>query len=138
MKEKCEWLEVEWSGSGTGKGKGKVAATSPRAGKKKKCIKKSVAKIIAGPSGSTLIEHMDQLIKAVENLASAQWYMAVAVSASGQLLGTLVHECALFGFEETREARVESMDGEDVDQEEVEGEVTGLREDNKVHALEDT
>jgi len=142
MKEKCEWPEVEWSRSGTGKGKGKVAATSPRASKKKKCIKKSVSKIIAGPSGSgsgsTLIEHMDRLIEAVENLALAQWYMAAAVSASGQSLGTLVDECALFGFEETREARVESTDGEDVDQEEVEGEVTGLREDNKVHASEDT
>ena len=145
MKEKCEWPEVEGSGSGTGKGKGKAAATSPRAGEKKKRVKKSVAKIdsdveiVAGPSGSgsALIERMDRLIEAVENLASAQWYTAAAVSASGQSLGTLVDECALFGFEETGEAGVESTDGEDVDQEEVEGEVTGLREDNEAHASED-
>jgi len=145
MKEKCEWPEVEGSGSGTGKGKGKAVATSPRAGEKKKCVKKSVAKIdndveiVVGPSGSgsVLIERMDRLIEAVENLALAQWYTAAAVSMSRQSLGTLVDECALFGFEETREAGVESTDGEDVDQEEVEGEVTGLREDNEVHASED-
>jgi len=81
---------------------------------------------------------MDWLIKAVENLASAQWYTVAAVSASGQSLGMLVDECALFGFKETGEAGVESMDGEDVNQEEVEGEVTRLRKDNKVHASEDT
>jgi len=58
MKEKCEWPEVEGSGSGTGKGKGKAVATSPRAGKKKEHVKKSVAKIdsnveiVTGPSGS--------------------------------------------------------------------------------------
>jgi len=145
MKEKCEWPEVEGSGSGTGKGKVKAAATSPRASEKKKHIKKSVAKIdsnvkiIAGPSssGSVFIEHMDRLIKAVEILASAQWYTAVAVSASGQSLGTLMDKCALFGFEETGDAGVESTDGEEVDQEEVEEEVTRLREDNKVHASED-
>ena len=144
MKEKCEWLEVEGSRSGTRKGKGKVVATSPRAGEKKKHVKKSVAKIdsnveiIAGPSRSrsTLIECMDQLIEAVENLASAQWYTAVAVSASGQSLGMLMNECALFRFEATREAGVESMDGEDVNQEEVEGEVTGLHEDNEAHTSE--
>ena len=145
MKEKCEWPEVEGSWSGTGKGKGKAAATSPRAGEKKKRVKKSVAKIdsdmeiVAGlsRSGSMFIERMDPLIEMVENLASAQWYTAAAVSMSGQSLGTLVDECALFGFEETGDARVESTDGEEVDQEEVEGEVTGLHKDNEAHASED-
>jgi len=49
----------------------------------------------------------------------------------------LMDKCALFGFEETGDAGVESTDGEEVDQEEVEEEVTRLREDNKVHASED-
>ena len=89
-KEKCEWLEVVGSASGSRsrdmKGKGKVVVTSPRAGEKRKHIKKSAAKvinsnieIIARPSnvsrsgsGHALLQHMDHLILVVENLTECQ------------------------------------------------------------------
>ena len=88
-KEKCKWLEVVGSVSGSGlgdmKGKGK-AVTSPRAGEKKKRIKKSAAKVVeiitkpSDVSGSgcshALLQRMDRLILAVENLTEVQWYMA--------------------------------------------------------------
>ena len=116
-KEKCKWLEVvglvSGSGSGDMKGKGKEVATSPRAGEKKKCVQKSAAKvvnsdveIVAKPSNASrsesshaLLEHMDCLILAVENLTEAQWYMASACVASGIVVGTLVDECNFLGFE---------------------------------------
>ena len=47
---RSEWPEVVGSVSGSGsgdvKGKGKAVATSPRAGEKKKCVKKSAAKVV--------------------------------------------------------------------------------------------
>ena len=116
-KEKCKWLEVvglvSGSGSGDMKGKGKEVATSPRAGEKKKRVQKSAAKvvnsdveIVAKPSNASrsesshaLLEHMDRLILAVENLTEAQWYMASACVASGIVVGTLVDECNFLGFE---------------------------------------
>ena len=149
-KEKCEWPEVVGSVSGSGlgdvKGKGKVVATSPRAGEKKKRIKKSAAKVIdsdveivakpcdASGSGSShaLLQHMDRLILAVENLAEAQWYMASACVASGMVVGTLVNECNFLGFERVgpgEEDEEEEMEMEAVDQEEVDQEVAELRKE---------
>ena len=94
-KEKCEWPEVV--GSGDVKGKGKAVATSPRAGEKKKCIKKLATKVIdsdveivtkpsdASGSGSShaLLQRMDRLILAVENLAEAQWYRCKSRTRNG-------------------------------------------------------
>ena len=137
-KEKCEWLEVvgsvSRSGSGDVKGKGKAVATSPRAGEKKKRIKKLAAKVInsdieiiarlsdVSGSGSShaLLEHMDHLILVVENLAEAQWYMASACAASGMAVGTLVDKCNFLGFEGVgpgEEDEEEEMDMEAVKQE---------------------
>ena len=117
-KEKCEWLEVVGlvfrSGSRDVKGKGKVVVTLPRAGEKKKHIKKSAAKvidsdikIIARPSnmsgsGSSqaLLQCMDQLIQVIKNLAEAQWYMASVCAASRMVVGTLVDECNFLRFKE--------------------------------------
>ena len=118
-KEKCEWLEVvglvSRSGSGSMKGKGeeKEVAMSPRASKKKKHIKKSAVKVVdsdikiitkpSDVSGSrcshALLECMDCLILAVENLTEAQWYMASACTASRMAVGALVDECNFLGFE---------------------------------------
>ena len=114
-KEKCKWLEMVGLVSGSGsrdvkgkeKGKEKEVAMSPRASKKKKCIKKSAAKVVdsdvevvARPipvtrsrTGHVLLKHMDHLILAVENLMEAQWYMA-----SGVVVGTLVDKCTFLGF----------------------------------------
>ena len=144
-KEKCKWLEVVGSVSGSGsgdmKGKGK-AVTSPRAGEKKKRIKKSAAKvveIIAKPSdmsesgcGHALLQRMDRLILVVENLAEAQGYMASACAASGMAVGTLVDKCNFLGFEEVgpgEEDEEEETDTEAVDQEAVEQEVTELQKE---------
>ena len=149
-KEKCEWPEVVGSVSGSGsgdvKGKGKAVATSPRAGEKKKHVKKSAAKvvdsdveIIAKPSdgsgsgsGHVLLQRMDRLILAVENLTEAQWYMASACAASGMAVGTLVNECNFLGFEGVglgEEDEEEEMDMEAVDQEAVEQEVAELQKE---------
>ena len=149
-KEKCEWLEVvgsvSRSGSGDMKGKGKAVATSPRASKKKKRVKKSAMKvidsdieIIAKPSdasgsgsGHALLQCMDHLILAVENLAEAQWYMASACAASRMAVGTLMDECNFLGFEGVglgEEDEEEEMDMEAVNQEAVEQEVTKLQKE---------
>ena len=147
-KEKCEWPEVVGSvsesglGSGDMKGKGKAVAMSPRAGEKKKHVKKSAAKvvnsdveIVAKPSdgsGHALLQRMDRLILAVENLTEAQWYTASACAASGMAVGTLVNECNFLGFEGVglgEEDEEEEMDTEAVDQEAVEQEVTELRKE---------
>ncbi|KIM51794.1 hypothetical protein SCLCIDRAFT_33176 [Scleroderma citrinum Foug A] len=143
-KEKCEWLEVVGSVSGSGsgdvKGKGKVVVTLPRAGEKKKCVKKSAAKvvdsdveIVAKPSdasgsrsGHALLQRMDRLIFAVENLAEAQWYAASACTASGMVVGTLVDECNFLGFEGVG---LGEEDKEDTDTEAVEQEVAELRKE---------
>ena len=142
-KEKCEWLEVvglvSRSGLGDVKGKGKAVATLPRAGKKKKHIKKSAVKVIeivAKPSdvsgsgsGHALLQCMDRLILAVENLAEAQWYTASACAASRMAVGTLVNECNFLGFKGVgpgEEDKEEEMDMEVVDQEEVNQEVAEL------------
>ena len=146
-KEKCEWLEVvesvSGSRSGDVKGKGKAVATSPRAGEKKKRIKKSAAKvvdsnveIVAKPSdvsgsrsGQALLQRMDRLILAVENLAEAQGYMASVCAASGMAVGTLVDKCNFLGFEGVgpgEEDKEEETDMEAVDQEAVKQEVTEL------------
>ena len=146
-KEKCEWPEVVGSVSGSRsgdmKGKGKAVATSPRAGEKKKHVKKSAAKvvdsdveIVAKPSdvsrsrsGHALLQRMDRLILAVENLAEAQWYTASACAASGMAVGTLIDECNFLGFEGVgpgEEDKEEEMDTEVVDQEVVEQEVAEL------------
>ena len=144
-KEKCEWPEVvgsvSRSRSGDVKGKGKVVVMSPRAGKKKKHIKKLATKvvdsdveIVAKPSdmsgsGHALLQRMDRLILAVENLAEAQWYMASACAVSGMAVGALVDECNFLGFEGVglgEEDKEEEMDTEAVDQEAVEQEVTEL------------
>ncbi|KIM63228.1 hypothetical protein SCLCIDRAFT_24364 [Scleroderma citrinum Foug A] len=149
-KEKCEWLEVVGlvSGSGLGdvKGKGKAVATLPRAGKKKKCVKKSAVKvvnsdieIVAKPSdtsgsgsGHALLQHMDRLILAVENLAEAQWYTASVCVASGMAVGTLVDKCNFLRFEGVgpgEEDEEEETDTEAVNQEAVEQEVTELQKE---------
>ena len=149
-KEKCEWPEVvgsvSRSKSGDMKGKGKVVATSPRASEKKKHVKKLATKvvdsnveIIAKPSdasgfwsGHALLQHMDRLILAVENLAEAQWYTASACAASGMVVGTLIDECNFLGFEGVgpgEEDEEEEMDMEVVNQEEVEQEVAELQKE---------
>ena len=149
-KEKCEWPEVVGSVSGSGsgdvKGKGKVVATLSRAGEKKKHVKKLAAKvvdsdveIIAKPSdtsgsgsGHALLQRMDRLILAVENLAEAQWYTASVCGASGMAVGTLVNECNFLRFEGVgpeEEDEEEETDTEVVDQEEVEQEVAKLRKE---------
>ena len=146
-KEKCEWPEVvgsvSRSGSGDVKGKGKAVATSPRAGEKKKRVKKSAmkvvdsnVKIVAKPSdvsgsgsGHVLLQHMDHLILAVENLTEAQWYTASACAASRMVVGTLVNKCNFLGFEGVglgEEDEEEDMDTEAVDQEAVKQEVAEL------------
>ncbi|KIM62270.1 hypothetical protein SCLCIDRAFT_25206 [Scleroderma citrinum Foug A] len=144
-KEKCKWPEVvglvSRSGLGDVKGKGKAVVTSPRASEKKKCIKKSATKVVdsdievvakpSDTSGSShaLLQHMDHLILAVENLAEAQWYMASACAASGMAVGTLVDECNFLSFEGVgpgEEDADEETDMEVVDQEVVEQEVAEL------------
>ncbi|KIM61757.1 hypothetical protein SCLCIDRAFT_25564 [Scleroderma citrinum Foug A] len=146
-KEKCEWPEVvgsvSRSGSGDVKGKGKAVVMSPRASEKRKCIKKSAVKVVnsdveiitrpADASGSrsshALLECMDRLILAVENLAEAQWYTASTCAASRMAVGTLVDECNFLGFEGVglgEEDEEEEMDMEVVDQEAVEQEVMKL------------
>ena len=148
-KEKCKWPEVvglvSGSGSGDVKGKGKVMVTSPRAGKKKR-IKKLAAKVIdsdveivvkpsdvsGSRSGHALLQRMDRLILAVENLTEAQWYMASACAASGMAVGTLVDECNFLRFEGVgpgEEDKEEETDMEAVNQEEVEQEVAELRKE---------
>ena len=146
-KEKCEWPEVVGSVSGSGsgdmKGKGKVVATLPRASEKKKCIKKSATKVVdsdikiitkpsnASRSGHALLQRMDHLILAVENLAEAQWYMASACAVSGMAVGTLVDKCNFLGFEGVgpgEEDEEEETDTEAVDQEVVEQEIAELKE----------
>ena len=130
------------SGSGDMKGKGKAVAMSPRAGEKKKRVKKSVTKvveIVAKPSdvsrsgsGHALLQRMDRLILVVENLTEAQWYTASACVASGMAVGTLVDECNFLGFEGVgpgEEVEEEEMDMEAVDQEAVEQEVAKLRKE---------
>ena len=144
-KEKCEWPEVvglvSGSGSGDMKGKGKAVATSPRASKKKKRVKKSATKvvdsdieIVAKPSdasgsrsGHALLQCMDHLILAVENLAEAQWYMASACAASGMAVGTLIDECNFLGFEGVGPG--EEDEEEEMDTEVVEQEVTELQKE---------
>ena len=124
------------------KGKGKAVAMSPRAGEKKKRVKKSVTKvveIVAKPSdvsrsgsGHALLQRMDRLILVVENLTEAQWYTASACVASGMAVGTLVDECNFLGFEGVgpgEEVEEEEMDMEAVDQEVVEQEVAKLRKE---------
>ena len=149
-KEKCEWLEVVGSVSGSRsgdvKGKGKVVVTSPRASEKKKRVKKLAAKVIdsdveiivkpSDASGSrsshALLQRMDCLILAVENLTEAQWYMASTCAASGMAVGTLVDKCNFLGFEGVgpgEEDKEEETDTEAVDQEEVEQEVAKLRKE---------
>ena len=149
-KEKCEWPEVvgsvSRSKSGDMKGKGKVVVTSPRASEKKKHVKKLATKvvdsnveIVAKPSntsgfwsGHALLQHMDRLILAVENLAEAQWYMASACAASGMVVGTLIDECNFLGFKGVgpgEEDEEEEMDMEVVNQEEVEQEVAKLQKE---------
>ncbi|KIM51109.1 hypothetical protein SCLCIDRAFT_33725 [Scleroderma citrinum Foug A] len=149
-KEKCEWPEavgsVSGSRSGDVKGKGKAVVTSPRAGEKKKRVKKSAVKVInsnveivAKPSnasgsrsGHVLLQHMDHLILAVENLAEAQWYTASACVASRMAVGTLVDECNFLRFKGVgpgEEDEEEETDTEAVDQEEVEQEVAELRKE---------
>ena len=146
-KEKCEWPEVvgsvSRSRSGDVKGKGKVVAMSPRAGKKKKHIKKSAAKVIdsdveivvkpsdgsGSRSGHALSQRMDRLILTVENLTEAQWYTASACAASRMAVGTLVDECNFLGFEGVgpgEEDEEEETDMEAVNQEAVEQEVAEL------------
>ncbi|KIM70524.1 hypothetical protein SCLCIDRAFT_18635 [Scleroderma citrinum Foug A] len=149
-KEKCEWPEVvgsvSRSGLGDVKGKGKAVATSPRAGEKKKRVKKSAMKvvdndveIVAKPSdvsrsrsSHALLQRMDHLILTVENLAEAQWYMASACAVSGMAVGTLVDECNFLRFKGVgpgEEDEEEEMDTDAVDQEAVEQEVAELRKE---------
>ena len=125
---------VSGSGDMKGKGKEKEVATSPRAGEKKKHVKKSAAKVVdsdveiiarpsdASGSGSShvLLERMDCLILAVENLAEAQWYTASACTVSRMAVGALVNECNFLGFEAVgpgEEDEEEDMDMEAVKQE---------------------
>ena len=149
-KEKCKWPEVVGSVSGSRsgdvKGKGKAVATSPRAGEKKKRIKKLATKvvdsdieIVAKPSdtsgsrsGHVLLQRMDHLILVVENLAEAQWYTASACAASRMVVGTLVDECNFLRFEGVgpgEEDEEEETDMEAVNQEVVEQEVAELRKE---------
>ena len=144
-KEKCEWPEVVGSVSGSRvgdvKGKGKVVAMSPRAGEKKKRIKKSAVKVIDSnvkivmkPSDASRSDHvplqcMDHLILAVENLTEAQWYTTSVCAASRMAVGTLMDECNFLGFEGVglgEEDKEEDTDMEVVDQEAVEQKVAEL------------
>ena len=128
------------------KGKGKAVAMSPRAGEKKKRVKKSAAKVVdsnveivakpsdASGSGSShvLLQCMDHLILVVENLTEAQWYMASACTASRMAVGTLVDKCNFLGFEgvgSREEDEEEETDTEAVNQEAVEQEVAELRKE---------
>ena len=137
---------VSGSGSGDVKGKGKVVATSPRAGEKKKHVKKLAVKVIdsdveivvkpsdTSRSGSShaLLQHMDHLILTVENLAEAQWYTASACAASGMAVGTLIDECNFLGFKGVgpgEEDEEEETDTEAVNQEAVKQEVAELRKE---------
>ena len=85
------------------------------------------------PTSSTvLLECMDRLILAVENLAEAQWYTASACAASGMAVGTLVDECNFLGFEGVglgEEDEEEETDMEAVNQEAVEQEVAELQKE---------
>ena len=149
-KEKCEWPEVvgsvSRSGSGDMKGKGKAVATLPRAGEKKKRVKKSAAKVVdsnveiivkpsdvsRSGSGHVLLQRMDCLILAVENLAEAQWYTASACAVSGMVVGTLIDECNFLRFKGVgpgEEDEEEETDTEAVDQEVVKQEVAKLRKE---------
>ena len=149
-KQKCEWPEVvgsvSRSGSGDVKGKGKAVVMLPRAGEKRKHIKKSAAKVVdsdveiiarpadASGSGSShaLLECMDRLILAVENLAEAQWYTASTCAASRMAVGTLMDECNFLRFEGVglgEEDEEEETDMEVVNQEAVEQEVAKLRKE---------
>ena len=146
-KEKCEWLEVIGSvsgfRSGDVKGKGKAVATSPRASEKKKRIKKLAAKvvdsnveIIVKPSNASgfgsshvLLQHMDHLILAVENLTEAQWYMASVCVASGMVVGTLVDECNFLGFKRVGLGEEDEEEDMDTDMEAVEQEVAKLQKE---------
>ncbi|KIM60548.1 hypothetical protein SCLCIDRAFT_26591 [Scleroderma citrinum Foug A] len=111
-KEKCEWLEVVGSVSRSGdvKGKGKAVATSPRAGEKKKRIKKSAVKVV-------------EIVVKPSNVSGSGSRMAV---------GTLIDECNFLGFEGVgpgEEDEEEETDTEVVDQEEVEQEVAELQKE---------
>ena len=134
------------SRSGDVKGKGKAVVTLPRASEKKKCVKKSAAKVIDSDieivtkpsdtsrsgSGLVLLQRMDRLILAVENLAEAQWYTASACAVSRMAVGTLVDECNFLRFEGVglgKEDEEEETDTEVVDQEAVEQEVAELRKE---------
>ena len=125
------------SRSGDVKGKGKAVTMSPRAGEKKKCIKKLATKVVDSDvkivarsstesrSGSShaLLQCMDHLILVVENLAEAQWCMASACMASGVVVGTLVDECTFLGYEGSEPEEV------DMDTEAVEHEITNLQKE---------
>ena len=136
------------SGSRLGdmKGKGKAVVTLPRASEKKKHIKKSAVKVVDSDvkivmkpsntsrsgSGHALLQCMDRLILAVENLAEAQWYMASVCAVSGMAVGTLVDECNFLGFEGVgpgEEDEEKETDTEVVDQEAVKQEVAELRKE---------
>ena len=140
-KEKCKWPEVVGSASGSRsrdvKGKEKVVVMLPRAGKKKKHIKKSAVKVVEiitkpsdasrSRSGHALLQCMDCLILAVENLTEAQWYTASACTASGMVVGTLVDECNFLGFEGV--GLGEEEEEEETDTEAVKQEVAELQKE---------
>ena len=100
---------------------------------KEKCEWPEVVGSVSGSgSGHALLQRMDRLILAVENLAEAQWYTASACAASGMAVGTLIDKCNFLGFEGVglgEEDKEEETDTEAVDQEAVEQEVAELRKE---------
>ena len=98
---------------------------------KEKCKWPEVVGLVSG-SGHVLLEHMDCLILAVENLAEAQWYTASACAASRMVVGTLVDKCNFLGFKGVgpgEEDEEEETDTEVVNQEAVEQEVAELQKE---------
>jgi len=95
LKEKCKQPEVENGGarSGVDKGKSKAIATSPRGGKKRKKVKKSVAIVViveiqevvgpskAGSGNQVFLDRMDRLVESMGELTGEVHQMRQAQRA---------------------------------------------------------
>jgi len=152
LKEKCEQPEVENGGAGSGvdKGKSKAIATSPRGGKKRKKVKKSVAVVVvdeiqevAGPlkarSGGSgnqafldrmdrLVESMGELTGEVCRMRQAQRAVARSNDRVGRTLEMFLEECHWFNGPHN-EPGTDPESDEDVDPEEIDREVEDLEQE---------
>jgi len=152
LKEKCERLEVENGDarSGVDKGKSKAIATSPRGGKKRKKVKKSAAVVVdneiqevAGPlkSGSrgsgnqVFLDRMDQLVELmgeltgeVRRMRQAQRSIARSNDQVGRTLEMFLEECHWFNGLHN-EPGTDPESDEEVDPEEIDREVEGLKQE---------